>query len=63
VVNAAPSTLALLDQISDNILNGRYYQALKLTRTLIDYEQEVMNHVRNSAGSIPGSAENNPVGS
>jgi len=62
VVNAAPSTLGLIDQISDNILNGRYYQALKLTRTLIEYEQEVMNNVRNSTGSIPDDAENDPVG-
>ncbi|MBI4763939.1 MAG: flagellar biosynthesis repressor FlbT, partial [Deltaproteobacteria bacterium] len=42
VVNAAPSTLTLVDQISDHLLNGRYYQALKLTRTLIEYEQEVI---------------------
>ncbi len=62
VVNAAPSTLALIDQISDNILNCRYYQALKLTRSLIEYEQEVINHVRNSTGSIPDGSENNPVG-
>jgi flagellar protein FlbT len=62
VVNAAPSTLALIDQISDNILNGRYYQALKLTQKLIEYEQEVMNHVRHSTGSLPDGAENDPVG-
>jgi flagellar protein FlbT len=62
VVNAAPSTLALIDQISDHLLNSRYYQALKLTQKLIDYEQEVVDNVRNSNGSISHSAENNPVG-
>lgn len=48
VAEAAPSRKPLLQEISKNILNERYYQALKLTRKLIDYEQEVLNHVRNS---------------
>ena len=46
VVSAAPSTLKRIDQISGHILNGEYYQALKLTRTLIDYEQEALNSVQ-----------------
>ncbi len=62
LVHAAPSTLPLVDQISDSLLNGRYYQALKLTRTLIEYEQEVIKNVRNSNGSLPDGSENNLVG-
>lgn len=50
VVGAAPSLLDLIDQISDNILNSRYYQALKLAKKLIEYEEEVIDNVRNSAG-------------
>lgn len=53
VVKAAPSTIGLLDQISEHILNSRYYKALKLAQKLIDYEQEAISHVRNSSRGIP----------
>jgi flagellar biosynthesis repressor protein FlbT len=52
VVQAAPSRRALLTQISDLILQHKYYQALKETRKLIDYEQEVINNVRNSNAGL-----------
>ena len=45
IVKAAPSMLALIDQISEHILNNKYYQALNLARKLIDYEQEVVDRV------------------
>lgn len=45
IIKAAPSMLALIDQISEHILNNKYYQALKLARKLIDYEQEIIDHV------------------
>lgn len=47
VLNAAPSTLSMIDQISRQILGQRYYQALKLARKLIEYEQEAIKNVRN----------------
>lgn len=43
LVRAAPSVVVLIDQISEQILFGRYYQALKIARQLIEYEEEVMN--------------------
>lgn len=43
LVDAAPSVIKLIDQISEHILFGRYYQALKLAQQLIEYEEEVMN--------------------
>ena len=46
VVEAAPSIKPMLTEISQNILNDRYYQALKLTKKLIEYEREVVHHVR-----------------
>jgi flagellar biosynthesis repressor protein FlbT len=61
VVTAAPSTLGMIDQISENILSSRYYQALKLTQKLIEYEQEVMNNARKSIGSVPDGPKDNPV--
>lgn len=52
IVEAAPSTLGLIDQISWYILGNKYYQALKLTKKLIEYEQEVTNNVRNANASL-----------
>ena len=43
LVQAAPSVVNLVDQISEHILFGRYYQALLSARQLIEYEDEVMN--------------------
>jgi len=48
LIKAAPSTLPYIDRISDLILNSRYYQALKVTRKLIAYEEEALKHVRNA---------------
>lgn len=45
VLQAAPSTREYIDRISREILADRYYQALKITKQLIDYEQELMSHV------------------
>jgi flagellar protein FlbT len=52
LVRAAPSTVALIDAISEHILQQRYYQALKLTKRLIDYEQEAIQHVSGSVESV-----------
>jgi len=46
VVVAAPSTGDLIDQISAHVLSGRYYPALKSARTLVQYEKELIRHVR-----------------
>ncbi|UCG06559.1 MAG: flagellar biosynthesis repressor FlbT [Desulfobacterales bacterium] len=52
IVKAAPSVLGLIDQISELILGNQYYQALKLAKTLIEYEQEVTRRVRKSSRSL-----------
>ena len=52
VMDAASSTRRLIDEISAHVLQNRYYQALKLTRKLIDYEQEVMGNARKSTPGI-----------
>lgn len=51
LIQAAPSFISLVDQINEQILFGRYYQALKLAKQLIEYEQEVMN-APESVGSL-----------
>ena len=49
LIQAAPSTLPVIDAISDNILKGQYYQALKGARNLIEYEMEVVTRVQEFA--------------
>ena len=45
-VSAAPSSLKMLDQINELILQSKYYQALKAARNLIDFEQEVIERAK-----------------
>lgn len=52
VVNAAPSAIGLIDEISGHILGGAYYQALKSAKRLIAFEQEVLQNVHCTTGSI-----------
>jgi flagellar biosynthesis repressor protein FlbT len=50
--DAAPSRGPILQEISNNVLNMHYYKALKLTRSLVAYEQEAMENVRSTHASI-----------
>lgn len=45
VQDAAPSTALLIADISQHILGGHYYKALREARRLIDYEQELLSNV------------------
>jgi flagellar protein FlbT len=53
LIDAAPSTLGMIDQISWYILGNKYYQALKLTKKLMQFEQEAISHVRSANECIP----------
>ncbi|MBN1227721.1 MAG: flagellar biosynthesis repressor FlbT [Deltaproteobacteria bacterium] len=55
VTDAAPSTRKLISEISEYVLHNRYYQALKLSRRLIDYEQEAISKVDKAAEGHGGS--------
>jgi flagellar protein FlbT len=46
VQDAAPSTALYIADISQHILGGHYYRALREARKLIDYEQELMANVK-----------------
>ena len=52
LIKAVPSSMMLIDQISEEIVGGRYYQALKLAHKLINYEQEVISRVQQSVASL-----------
>ena len=49
LIQAAPSATPLIDRISDRILKGQYYQALKATKNLIEYEEEIINRAHEYA--------------
>ncbi|GFO53243.1 putative flagellum biosynthesis repressor protein FlbT 1 [Geomonas sp. Red276] len=44
ILQAAPSTASHLEQISERIEAGNYYQALKAARNLIEYEEELLKN-------------------
>ena len=50
IVEAAPSVLGLIDAINEHIVGGRYYDALKLTRKLINEEERLIHHADSGAG-------------
>jgi flagellar protein FlbT len=45
-IEAAPSALGIIDQISEDILGANYYMALKNCKKLIAYEEEVIARVQ-----------------
>ena len=52
-VQAAPSSIELVDKISEMVFQGNYYQALKSTHNLIEFEQEVLNRVTKRSEILP----------
>jgi flagellar biosynthesis regulator FlbT len=49
VLQVAPSTADLIGKVSDCVLDGHYYQALKAARELMRYEQELLSNARKPA--------------
>ena len=52
IVDAAPSMILPIDQISQHILSGQHYKALKMASRLIEHEREVVKNAHNSIRSI-----------
>lgn len=50
IVQAAPSTWPYIEVINNQILTGNLYKALKESRKLIGYEQELMQHAKRGPG-------------
>ncbi len=49
VIHVAPSTTERIGKVSDFVLDGHYYQALKAARELTRYEQELLSNARKPA--------------
>ena len=43
-VTAAPSSTLIVDQINNEILTGNLYKALRTAKTLIQYEQDILEN-------------------
>jgi flagellar biosynthesis repressor protein FlbT len=49
LVKASPSMIDLVSKISEKILVEKYYDALKLTKSLIEYEKKLISHAKEPA--------------
>lgn len=49
IVQAAPSTWPYIESINNHILSGELYKALKQSRKLIEYEQELFRNAQRGA--------------
>lgn len=45
VLVAAPEAVSYIAEINNDLACGKYYQAVKCARKLMDFEQELINHV------------------
>lgn len=52
VLDASPSSRRYLEPIEACIADGRYYQALKLGRDLMNHEKELLQHVQRRTTSV-----------
>ena len=57
VIHAAPSTTSMFKAISRAIYDGKYYQALKETKKLIQYEEALIRNATGSGRGVPKHAE------
>ena len=62
-LSALPRSLPLLDQLNEDILQAKYYDALKTARHLIKFEQEVLDRAKQCCENLPDSAQRDDVGS
>ena len=58
IVQAAPSTWPLIESINNHILRGELYKALKQSRKLIEYEEELFRNATRRA-SLQKSSKGN----
>lgn len=57
IVEAAPSTVSLIDEINNEILTGSLYKALRAAKRLITHEQGILANARTGGGGISNSGE------
>ena len=55
-VTAAPSSTLIVDQINNEILTGNLYKALRTAKTLIQYEQDILENASRRPG-LPADSQ------
>ncbi|MEQ1902100.1 MAG: flagellar biosynthesis repressor FlbT [Devosia sp.] len=53
LVRAAPSTMALIDEVNNEILTGQLYKALRAAKKLVKYEQDLLLHAQSGDAGVP----------
>jgi len=63
IIHAAPSTIAIVEEINNDILTGALYKALRAAKRLVHYEQELLSHAESGSLSVPadGAADDKPA--
>ena len=56
-IEAVPSSMAIVNQINNEILTEQLYKALKAAQKLIDYEQDLLSHVSARRTGLPADGE------
>ena len=57
IVTAAPSTIAIVDRINNDILTGALYKALKSAKQLIQFEQELIENAAARGSRLPADGQ------
>ncbi|MGV8854086.1 MAG: flagellar biosynthesis repressor FlbT [Devosia sp.] len=52
-LEAVPSSIEIVNEINNEILTGALYKALKAAHRLIEYEQDLLNHVPTGRPRLP----------
>lgn len=51
-LSAIPRTVGIIDQMNEQIVQAKYYEALKTARQLIDFEEEVLERAKQCCESL-----------
>ena len=57
IVAAAPSSMAIVDRINNDILTGALYKALKSAKQLIQFEQDLIENAAARSAGIPADGQ------
>ena len=60
-IEAAPSSLAIVDGINELVLSGDYYKALRAARDLVAYEKELVSNAQRGSKRVRANGENHAV--
>ncbi|MHA6690169.1 flagellar biosynthesis repressor FlbT [Devosia sp. A449] len=58
IVAAAPSSMAIVDRINNDILTGALYKALKSAKQLIQFEQDLFQNAASRGARLPADDQN-----